>query len=319
MNPQEYVYSTLESLDPESFLQVQQLQPTQPFTSKKRELEPNEDSDSSSGENKKSLSRHVSSVVKHFTSSKVGDSRLLSQVDDYLFLLSSGGQLLWVNSSFAHSLSCPQPLDLINSTFSDRIHPDDRVSFVKFMSIALDSHQEQIQYLRMLPFSLANALNSLNQSNQSNGPPSSPVQGPFWEVKAKRHEKSTSSVILICSAREYKSKASLSLDSILDLNLQHILLKTKLNQSRLTNRNDVFEQFLYESSDREKAQVLYSDETSKLSQVFSSSFREFLIYVILRKLDYIVDNVELKTLPNGEKVQMVQRRILLFYNVYINY
>jgi hypothetical protein len=56
----------------------------------------------------------------------------------------------------------------------------------------------------------------------------------LWELKSRRHIHSGASPLILSSGREYASKASVSVDEVLDLRLENLLLQRRLSDAQFT-------------------------------------------------------------------------------------
>ena len=70
------------------------------------------------------LSRHVSSVISHFTSNKEGYQRLLTELDDCLYVLNPTGVILFAAPSVTKCLQ-KEATELVGSNLASHLHPDD--------------------------------------------------------------------------------------------------------------------------------------------------------------------------------------------------
>ncbi len=149
----------------------------------------------SAGGQKSSLSRHVTSVITHFTSSPEGYSRLLSQLSDIILCINEDGTILDANDSILRHLEL-KPADVIGSSVSGLLHKDDADLLKLNMTTP-----EFLCYVRM-------------------------IKGESYvlmEIKG-----TLSSPHRIISCRPYVTPSSTSINSILQTRIENIRLRRKL-------------------------------------------------------------------------------------------
>jgi PAS domain S-box-containing protein len=165
--------------------------------------------DSDSEDDKKvSLSRHVTSVITHFTSSNVAYSRLLNEIDDFVHVISDTGNVLYTSPSVKKLLNY-ETTELLDTSVLDIVHPDDRhILQSKLRTIGVEKTTFQV-YCRYLV-----------------------KNGSFvlLEVKAKPILDSKGHIKhIIQSGRDVKMKDQ-SIDNLLDLRIENLRLKRQLEQ-----------------------------------------------------------------------------------------
>ena len=297
------------------------------------------------------LPRHVSVVTSFFTNGKKGFSRLLREMDDYIFIMSADAKLVWVSHSMSLRLNYSDKL--LKTQVSELVHQGDRMTFLRHVSACLSG--EHTTYLRFKTFSSssssclsASSSSSSSSLGGSRGGETSEDLYQLWELKSRRHIHSGASPLIVSSAREYVSKASLSLDDVLDLRLKNLVLQKRLADLRLTGGGGPMGDTRLESSGgsknpsrkRSHQQALASSDgpasafpTKPTKVSFSFFFSPFLpwdvpvglfsFYILdrkkcprkslpRRKRPSFVNSVERMPLPNGGVVPTVQKRTSLF-------
>lgn len=158
-------------------------------------------------EESKPFNRHISSVISQFAASKDGYSRLLNEIDDFVHVVSKIGQIKLSSPSVFHFLGY-QVDEVTGQSLVDIIHPNDLETFLGYIAKSLGDQTDFLLYSRYVT-----KLGAIK----------------LLEVRGKPFsEESRSQVIL--SAREYSSKASQSLDSIVELQIETLQLKRQLEQ-----------------------------------------------------------------------------------------
>ncbi|KAJ3268968.1 blue light receptor [Borealophlyctis nickersoniae] len=157
---------------------------------------------------KTNLSRHVTSVISHFTANKEGYRRLLNEVDDFLHVVSPSGVILFCSPSTRRFLGYSSE-ELSGRHVSEILHRDDRGLLLGNINTSCAERAEYFIYCRY----------------QKKG-------GDFLllEVRGKPYpdERTGAIKFVINTGREYRSKASMSIDSIMELRIENIRLRKKL-------------------------------------------------------------------------------------------
>lgn len=161
------------------------------------------------------LTRHVTAVMTHFTNSKVALSRLLGELDDCLFILSVSGTLIWTSPSTQKALGESNVSGTLQKPFLLLVHENDRRAFLSHIADTLSApgSAERTTHLRIF-------CGTYSRNTSIDQCPSTAV----WEIRSRKASDPGSRVIL-CAAREYQSKASLALDSVLDLRVENYKLR----------------------------------------------------------------------------------------------
>eukprot|EP00842_Homolaphlyctis_polyrhiza_P005939 jgi/Hompol1/6346/HPOL_000885-RA len=229
---------------------------------------------------KSMLSRHVTSVISHFTSSKDGYRRLISEMDDFVHVVSLSGIVLFSSPSVTKFIDYGID-DVMNRPLIDFVHPDDRELVTQHIHAAARTFSEFLIFCRYVNRSGAHVLvelrgkpyvssNDSSGAAQGSGPPpnvklspdsrQASLQPPTGESNSNHQasrtdsfantsdsgsspsgsggsgggsssRKSNSAVsFIILVARRYQSKASESIDSIIDLRIQNLQLRRRLEK-----------------------------------------------------------------------------------------
>ena len=127
-----------------------------------------QDSENESGDEKATLSRHISSVISHFTCSKSNYARLFNEIDDFIHVVSKAGTVFHCSSSCYKLLGLTSH-QIIGRPISDFVHPEDIEILMKYHSVCIATSQPYIFYCRYLTVTGApQVLVSLLISNQCN-------------------------------------------------------------------------------------------------------------------------------------------------------
>ncbi|KAJ3184171.1 blue light receptor [Geranomyces variabilis] len=175
-------------------------------------------SDDSSPQARANLSRHVSSVISHFTASEDGYKRLLNELDDFLHVVSPAGNICFCSPSVERSLGY-SPNELVGHHVGEIVHRKDRQSLNQSIAQCVVDRQEYLIHLRYQK-----------------------KAGDFvlLEVKGKALFDSDRGDVksIVLSGREYRSKASLSIDSLLEFRIENIRLRRQLEAELRTKGID---------------------------------------------------------------------------------
>ncbi|KAJ3414336.1 blue light receptor [Chytridiales sp. JEL 0842] len=203
---------------------------------------------------KANLSRHVTSVISHFTSSKEGFRRLVNELDDFWHVIAPfpstatslastrGPKILYASPS-SHKHVGIQPDDLKNRFLLDILHPDDAPLLLSHIRAASSGTTMSA------PASLSHAHPSTFNNTSSPLTPTPPGERPEYlafvrfrrpngeavlmEVKGKPfppHPSAGPVSYILHSCRTYRSKGSLSIDSIMELRLENLKLRKQLEE-----------------------------------------------------------------------------------------
>jgi len=96
---------------------------------------------------KSNKSRHVSSVISHFTSSAEGFKRLAQELDGFLFILSSSGSIIFASNSCAHYFGVSTSL-MIGQSIGVYLHPEDEELVMHKLEEAFDQAKGLSVYCR---------------------------------------------------------------------------------------------------------------------------------------------------------------------------
>ncbi|KAJ3153391.1 blue light receptor [Geranomyces michiganensis] len=175
-------------------------------------------SDDSSPQARANLSRHVSSVISHFTASEDGYKRLLNELDDFLHVVSTAGNICFCSPSVERCLGY-SPDELTGHHVGEIVHRKDRQSLIQSIAQCVVDRQEYLIHLRYQK-----------------------KAGDFvlLEVKGKAlfDEDRGEVKSIVLSGREYRSKASLSIDSLLEYRIENIRLRRQLEAELRTKGID---------------------------------------------------------------------------------
>ncbi|KAJ3145598.1 blue light receptor [Geranomyces variabilis] len=175
-------------------------------------------SDDSSPQARANLSRHVSSVISHFTASEDGYKRLLNELDDFLHVVSPAGNICFCSPSVERSLGY-SPNELIGHHVGEIVHRKDRQSLNQSIAQCVVDRQEYLIHLRYQKKTGEFVLLEVKGKAL--------FDGDRAEVKS-----------IVLSGREYRSKASLSIDSLLEFRIENIRLRRQLEAELRTKGID---------------------------------------------------------------------------------
>ncbi|KAI8910865.1 hypothetical protein EDD86DRAFT_127820 [Gorgonomyces haynaldii] len=170
----------------------------------------NEESTDNEQKERNSLSRHVASVISHFTGNEEGYQRLLSELDDFIHVVSPTGNILYSGNAVLGYA----PKSLVGSDVLSLVHQDDRPIIRHSIGQSLKGG-EFLVYCRYI--SAAGVFVVLE------------VRGnPHFSLSIEEPEPKVDYIVM--SGREYKSKATASLDSIIEMRIENIRLRKMLSQ-----------------------------------------------------------------------------------------
>jgi PAS domain S-box-containing protein len=217
------------------------------------------DSVEKDGECKANLSRHVSSVISHFTSSKDGYSRLLNELDDFIHSISMDMSFIYTSPSVFKYLGYTQD-EMMEKSIHEVIHQSDWGFYHTFIETSINSHSEFMTHCRYITKSGNIKLLEIKGK-------------PFVDPDPN----TSSPVQLILSGREYTTKSSQALDSIVDLQIERLALRTKLEKAlRRAGRDPLKNIYFMDSPDGEEfadtyLQVPTREPDYSLSDLFPTS------------------------------------------------
>lgn len=218
------------------------------------------------------LSRHVTSVVSHFTSSNEGYQRLLNEIDDLLMVVQMNGLLTYTSPAITKILGYTDD-ECVGKEISLIINDLDNIHYQEKLVAASSDKKEYTGYAR---FKSKNGYQVL------------------LEIKTQPIQDQGNVKYFIQTAREYRSKATLSIDSMLKLRLDNFKLKKSLektllergldptkhpllagtlqttvditNQLQATNESQFIPEFLHEMA-RKYSDQASTDESSVMSML----------------------------------------------------
>jgi len=196
------------------------------------------------------ISRHINSVVNHFTASKEGYERLLNQLDDLLLVLDAreaSYQVLYASGVSSKMISRTAD-DLVNAKLPDLVHPDDVGFVLEEFADATRERRDANVYCRM---------------KQADGVTLVEIKArPFSSTRSPIPSKDCKDPVqfFIASCREYRNKASQSVDAILELSIEHIRLREQLEAALVEKGIDPATHALLKDTDNEplNAEILES-------------------------------------------------------------
>lgn len=183
------------------------------------------------------ISRHINSVINHFTSSKEGYRRLLQELDDLLFVLTPEGLVIYASPSAKRTLGFTQD-ELVGKPILDVCHPDDAALVTEELESSVRDAADSAYHARFVkktgeivlmevrgkPYGkeqlkmLGSKDISSGRGGFSNGDDADPVAP--GEIR-----------FVVNTAREYRSKASLAVDGILELSVENLKLRRQLEKA----------------------------------------------------------------------------------------
>ncbi|KAJ3203389.1 blue light receptor [Dinochytrium kinnereticum] len=168
---------------------------------------------------KANLSRHVTSVITHFTATKDGYRRLVNELDDFLHVVSPQGSILYCSPSAKRHLGISAE-DLEGQQLADFIHPDDKQLLIGHINISVVDHAEYSAFCRFRRTSGEYVLFEVRGK-------------PFPSLRSEGEVR-----FVVQAGREYRSKGSLSVDSILELRIENLRLRKRLEESLISRGAD---------------------------------------------------------------------------------
>lgn len=207
-------------------------------SSARRELADDDDpsgSEDSTQAAKASLSRHVTSVISHFTATTEGYKRLLNEIDDFLHVVSPSGVIMYCSPSVKRFLGYSAD-DLAGHHISEVLHREDRQLLFRHINTCLVDRREYFIYIRYQKKTGDFVLLEVR------GRPL--LNGQAGEIKS-----------IIHTGREYRSKASLSIDSLLEYRIENLRLRRQLENELRKRGTDPPTHPLLQNTSRQLAVV----------------------------------------------------------------
>ncbi|KAJ3341823.1 blue light receptor [Gonapodya sp. JEL0774] len=197
------------------------------------------------------ISRHINSVINHFTSSKEGYRRLLQELDDWLFVVSPQGQFLYASPSSKKHVGYA-PDDLVGKGLRGILHPEDADFVFAALDLAVLEKKDYSLYCRFIRKTGEPILLELKGK---------PYDSTYTLIAgSSTPDASSDTKFVINTCREYRSKASLSVDSILDLSIENIKLRRQLEQSLIARGQDPASHPLLKELESEAPQNLHPSD-----------------------------------------------------------
>ncbi|KXS18876.1 hypothetical protein M427DRAFT_53357 [Gonapodya prolifera JEL478] len=195
------------------------------------------------------ISRHINSVINHFTSSKEGYRRLLQELDDWLFVISPQGQFLYASPSTKKHVGY-SPEELVGKALRNILHVEDADFVFAALDSAVSEKKDYSLYCRFLRKSGEPILLEVKGK---------PYDSTYTQIAAgsSSTDASSDTKFVINTCREYRSKASLSVDSILDLSIENIKLRRQLEQTLIARGQDPSTHLLLKELESEAPQNLH--------------------------------------------------------------
>jgi PAS domain S-box-containing protein len=197
---------------------------------------------SASGPGPVTISRHINSVINHFTSSKEGYRRLLQELDDLLFVLTPDGLIIYVSPSAKRTLGYAQE-ELVGKPILDICHADDGPLVTEELEGSVTNATDSAYHARFIKKSGDHVL--MEVRGKPYGKEQLRVLGQKDTGRAGSSSATTSLVddmaelpggpgeirFVVNTAREYRSKASLAVDGILELSVENLKLRRQLERA----------------------------------------------------------------------------------------
>lgn len=187
------------------------------------------------------ISRHINSVINHFTSSKEGYRRLLQELDDLLFVLTTEGTIIYVSPSAKRTLGYSQE-ELVGKPILDFCHADDATLITEELENSVQSAVDSAYHARFVKKSGEYLL--MEVRGKPYGKEQLRVLGQKDNGKNGAHSVLASAdelmdlptvpgeiKFVVNTAREYRSKASLAVDGILELSVENLKLRRQLERA----------------------------------------------------------------------------------------
>jgi PAS domain S-box-containing protein len=189
------------------------------------------------------LSRHVTAVISHFTASKEGYRRLVDELEDFLHAISPAGTLLYTSPSSRKHLGLDPKL-VEGKSLLDFIHQDDHSTVMKHLQKALTERKEYAFYCRYKKATGDMLLMEVKGRAFPEDPNVGPVQFVLHAAREYRYcfwiLNEMTNIDVLIAQQLCRSKGTLSIDSILELRLENLRLRRKL-EDELAHRYGFYE------------------------------------------------------------------------------
>ncbi|KAJ3045468.1 blue light receptor [Rhizophlyctis rosea] len=203
------------------------------------------------------LSRHVSSVISHFTSSPSSHSRLLSELDDFLHVLSPSGTILYSSPATRRVLGWTDT-EMKGRNVEDFLEPGDFSILQGLLKGCTEKGGDgegfvYIRYVRKRGGVVVCEVRGRGVEGwDSHEPHQNPHSPPPYSGK-----------VIITTAREYKSRtksSSINADAVLELRIENVRLRRRLEGVVRERGGDVKAHPLLIRNNNAKGPVVEVDE-----------------------------------------------------------
>lgn len=179
-------------------------------------------------------------MISHFTSSNEGYRRLAQELEGFLFILSSQATILFASNSCQKYLGT-STVSMLGQSIGKYLHPDDEGFVMEKLRDAFASIKSLNVYCRFKREAL---------DCSASGQDFQDTENILMEMNGRPviEEGESCPIFLVNVGREYKSKNSADLDSILSLRMENIKLRLKL-KAELAKRT--FQNSLVDSNSTE--------------------------------------------------------------------
>lgn len=181
------------------------------------------------------LSKHVSNVISHFSSSKDGYSKLLDEIEDFVHVVSGNGTVYFASMSVLKLLGQSQE-DVVGTNLFDMIHQNDRETARKYIDESIAKSSEFIMYIRYLCLSGTTKLCEVKGKpyiyNNVHGNSTHKLDDSSSGAQNGEH------VAILC-AREYCTGGTQAIDSIVGLQIEGLQFERRLEQMLVERGMDV--------------------------------------------------------------------------------
>ena len=189
---------------------------------------------------KAASSRHISSVISHFTGNSEAFTRLAHELDGFLFILSASGHVLFASNSCQSFLGFPQN-SMIGHSIKDYLHPEDEQLVMNHLCSSIHDESTLSVFCRFKKGQQA-ILDSQDCILMEM------VARPVFEKAG------VTPIFLVNVGREYQSKTTMELDSILALRMENIKLRLKLKCELERQGKDPVNHHLLQIANNDNAQ-----------------------------------------------------------------
>ncbi|KAI8821793.1 uncharacterized protein EV422DRAFT_431828 [Fimicolochytrium jonesii] len=190
---------------------------------------------------KANLSRHVTSVISHFTATEEGYRRLLNELDDFLHVVTPSGTIVYCSPSVKRFLGYTGN-DLAGHHVSEILHREDRAPLLRTLqsqdlsggdgtsassATGISVPPSCTMYLRyqkkagdfvLLEVRGKQLMDDKHIKSLTNGPGAANAASSVGTARC-----------VVLTAREYRSKASLAVDSLLEYRIENLRLRRQLS------------------------------------------------------------------------------------------